>query len=54
MRVKAEKKEYRIIYGLVADEIILLHSFIKKKRRTGHEIETAEQRYKDYFQRFSR
>ena len=54
MRVKAEKKEYRIIYGVVANEIILLHSFIKKKRRSGHEIETAEQRYKDYIQRFSR
>jgi phage-related protein len=52
IRVKVDKKEYRIIYCLVASEIIFLHSFIKKKRRSGHEIETAEQRYKNYIQRF--
>jgi phage-related protein len=50
-RLRVAKKNYRIIYTVIASDLLVLHGFIKKKGRAQDEIEIAEKRYKDFYKK---
>ena len=50
-RVRIAKKNYRIIYSVVAKDLLVLHGFIKKKGRAQDEIKIAEKRLKEFYER---
>ena len=54
LRMKLSRKNYRIVYVVVAGEIVILHGFIKKRRREEHEIKLAQKRFKDHLKRLTR
>lgn len=54
LRLKLCNKNYRIIYSVIAGELVILNGFIKKRRREEHEIKLAQKRLKDYLQRLTR
>jgi phage-related protein len=54
LRIKLQDKNYRIVYSVVAGELVILNGFIKKQRREEHEIKIAQKRLKDYLQRLTR
>jgi phage-related protein len=43
--------EARVVFGIVGDEMILLHGFEKKPSQQDKEIETAQHRWRDYKRR---
>jgi len=54
MKVRMKNKNYRVIYTVIGIDLLMLHGFIKKKGRAQNEIKIAEERLKDYLQRFKR
>ena len=49
--IKAGKVEARVIFGIDGHDMILLHGFEKTPSRQDNEIETAEDRWRDYKRR---
>jgi len=49
--IRDGKVEARVVFGIVGDEMILLHGFKKKPSQQDKEIETAQHRWRDYKRR---
>jgi phage-related protein len=49
--IKAGRVEARVIFGIDGDDMILLHGFEKRPSRQDNDIETAEDRWRDYRRR---
>jgi phage-related protein len=49
--IKAGRVEARVIFGIDGDDMILLHGFEKKPSRQHNDIQTAEDRWRDYRRR---
>lgn len=51
-RYRAKGMQFRILCGMTRQELVLLHAFQKQTQKLPrHEIEIAEQRFKDYISR---
>ena len=54
LRARSHANTYRLIYVLWDGQIVFLHGFLKKTRKTSHqEIEIARVRYQDLLKRQS-
>jgi phage-related protein len=48
VRSTSGKREYRVLFSVYGDRMVLLHVFVKKTQKTpGHEIKTALERRRE-------